>query len=244
MTGLALMRKAFKAEYLFLASLLIVPQAILCSCASGGKRNTKTYTLSEFSTSPLYGMIYDFENRPCSDASVVVDGREGPRSDINGRFVTHPLSKGEHLITISKEGYETVSLAFDFTRKSQVLYVRIISFGQLLKELEIAIENGEWVEADTLIERAEQIKNDDSVEQYLKALLFNSRGSSERAIGILQGIIDQGYHEPYVYLTLADIYQYQQKNREKAVFYIEEFLKLKRNREAEKRLELLKFDLE
>jgi tetratricopeptide (TPR) repeat protein len=240
MKGLALMQKAAKANCLFLAALLIVFQFFLCTCASDGKRKTKKYTLSEFSTAPLYGMIYDFDNKPCSNASVVIDGKDGPRSDINGRFITQPLSKGEHAIIVSKEGYESVSLTFEFSRKSQVLYVRMISFGQLLKQLESAIENGDWEESRRLIERAEQIKRDDPVEQYLKAMYFNGKGSTEYAIEILNGMIDQGYHEPYVYLTLADIYQYQLKNPEKAIFCLEDFLKLKRNREAEKRLESLK----
>jgi tetratricopeptide (TPR) repeat protein len=109
--------------------------------------------------------------------------------------------------------------------------------------LESAIENGEWEESRRLIERAEQIKRDDPVEQYLKAMYLDGKGSTEHAIEILSGIIDQGYHEPYVYLTLADIYQYQLKNQEKAIFCLEEFLKLKRNREAEKRLESLKSEL-
>jgi tetratricopeptide (TPR) repeat protein len=238
------MKKAAKADCFFLAALLIVPQIFLCTCASDGKRKNKKYTLSEFSTAPLYGMIYDFDNKPCSNAGVVIDGKEGPRSDINGRFITQPLSKGEHAITISKEGFESVSLVFDFSRKSQVLYIRMISFGQLLKELESAIEKGEWEESRRLIERAEQIKSDDPVEQYLKAMYFNGKGSAEHAIDILRGILDQGYHEPSIFLTLADIYQYQLKNPDKAISCMEEYLKLKRSREAEKRLELLKSELE
>ena len=63
------------------------------------------------------------------------------------------------------------------------------------------------------------------------------------AYQVLNGILEKGYHEPYVYLSLADIYQYQLNDPEKAVFYVEEFLKLKRNREVEKRLDSLKSEI-
>ena len=41
----------------------------------------------EFGEAPLFGMVYDFDNQPCSDALIFIDDEEGPQTDINGRFV-------------------------------------------------------------------------------------------------------------------------------------------------------------
>src|SRR5512145_1044729 len=62
--------------------------------------------LREFASSPLVGMVYDLDQKPCAGALITVDGQEGPRTDINGRFVIDALRRGEHLIGVSKQGYE------------------------------------------------------------------------------------------------------------------------------------------
>jgi tetratricopeptide (TPR) repeat protein len=223
-----------------LIACVVLLQLWLSGCAASRQRSDRPSVLYEFSRAPLLGMIYDYDNKPCSNSLVTVDGQEGPRSDINGRFITKPLSKGEHRITIEKEGYEPVPIVFQFLNRNQVLYVRMISFNQLLKELESAIEGGRWDEAHKLIERAEKIKRDDTVENYLKAMFFKERGFFEDAIEVLNGIIAMGFREPHVYLSLADIYQYQLNDAAHASKYLEEFLKSKRSREVEKRLESLK----
>ena len=48
-----------------------------------------------------------------------------------------------------------------------------------------------------------------------------------------------GYKEAYIYIFLADIYQYNLDNKEAAKENLEKYLKLKNNPEAEKRLNVI-----
>lgn len=203
---------------------------------------TKKDNLQDFSEAPLFGMVYNYDNQPCSGALVMIDENEGPRTDINGRFVIQSVSKGKHQITVTKDGYEKLDFSFEFLNKSQVLYLRMISFNQLLNEIEKSIENRNWKEGEKLIERAEKMKENDPVELYLKAILLKEKGDVEDSVDTLLNILDLGYNEPYVYLALADIYQYRLNNPAEAIKYIEEYLKLKRNSEVQERLIKLKME--
>jgi len=204
----------------------------------------KKESLYDFQTASLFGMIYDYDNKPCSDVKTTVDGEEGPSSDINGRFVIQSLSRGEHQITCTKDGYETVSLSFHFVSRNQVLYVRMISFNQLLDRAEKAIEYQQWEEGENLIQRAEQIQQNDPLAQYLKAVLLKERGEAQKAAEVLLNVLNTGFKGPYVYLALADIYQYQLNYLHEAAGYLEAYLKMESNWEVQKRLEKLKRELE
>jgi predicted Zn-dependent protease len=198
----------------------------------------------EFPKAPLFGMVYDFDNQPCSGARIVLDDEEGPQTDINGRFIIGSLSSGEYKIQVKKEGYEELTANFKFSNKNQVLYLRIISFNQLLRKAEYALEKKRLKETGELIQRVEAIDADDPVAMYLKALYLLECRKPEEAVKILNKILAKGYSEPVVYITLADIYQYRIDNAGKALFYLEESLKMQRNYKIEKRLEALKLELE
>jgi len=123
---------------------------------------TKDRTASmEFADAPLFGMVYDFDNQPCSGALIVLDDEEGPQTDINGRFVIGHLPRGEHKVQVKKEGYEELNTNFKFSNKNQVLYLRVISFNQLLRKTEYALEKKRLKETGELIQRVEAINADE-----------------------------------------------------------------------------------
>ena len=159
------------------------------SCAT-----RKPQDLSDFESAPMYGMVYDYENQACADTLIIINEERETRSDINGRFIITDLLRGNHQITAKKEGYETISFSLYFTNRSQVLYIRMISFYQLLKNIENEIEAQNWYEVELLMARAEKIKTDDPIQQYLKAVYMNQTGQPENAIEILLNIIDQNIH--------------------------------------------------
>ena len=119
----------------------------------------------------------------------------------------------------------------------------MISFDQLLKEIERAIENKKWEEGATLFERAERVKEQDPVAEFLKAIYFKEKGEIKRAEDILLNIIDTGHKLPHVYLSLGDLYQYHINDPEKALQYLSEYLKLESNHEVEKRYNRLRDEL-
>ena len=202
------------------------------SCATKNPR--------DFESAPLYGMVYDYDNQTCTDVLIRVNEEHETKSDINGRFVVTDLSRGNHQITAIKEGYETLTFSFNFTTRSQVLYIRMISFYQLLKNIEKELEAKNWYEVESLLERAEKIKTDDPIEQYLKAVYLNQTGQHDEAIQILRSILNQNYKEPIIYLTLSDIYFYKKNDIPNAIEYVEQYLKLESDREVQKRYESMK----
>jgi tetratricopeptide (TPR) repeat protein len=212
---------------------------VFISCTTLKKENP-----AQFETSSLFGMIYDYDNRPCTEVQISIDGREGPTSDINGRFIIQSLARGEHQMRFTKDGFETESLRFNFLNRNQVLYVRMISFGQLLEEAETALALQQWEEANDFIRRAENIKAGDPLARYLYAILLKERGRAREAADVLRGILGAGFTGPYVYLALADIYQYQLHDLEEAAGYLRDYLNIESNREAQKRLEELNTEIE
>lgn len=198
----------------------------------------------EFAKAPLFGMVYDFDNQPCSGALIIFDDEEGPQTDINGRFVIGFLSSGEHKVQVKKEGYEELTANFKFSSKNQVLYLRVISFNQLLRKTEYALEKKRLKETGELIKRLEAINADDPVAMYLKAVYLLECRKPEEAVIILNTILAKGYSEPVVYITLADIYQYRIDDTNKAISNLEKYLQIQRNNKVEKRLEALKLKLE
>ena len=212
--------------------LFIVSPMLFYSCAT--KRVENPY---EFSAAPVLGMVYDRENKPCGGAAIFIDGVESASTDINGRFVVASLSRGKHTVLAKKHGYEELIFTFEFLNRSQVLYIRVFSLAQLLSEAERAIAERSWEEAERFIERAERIEKDDPVGLYLKAVLFRERGRFDDAVSALGRIIDLGFKEPYVYLALADIFQYDLNDMQKAAEALEKYLDMKEDSDIRDRLE-------
>ena len=78
-----------------LVALLLL--LVLGSCVS--QREAR---VTSFRTAPLFGVVYDHDQRAVAGALILVDGTEGPRSDIEGRFVLRTLERGEHVVQVRK----------------------------------------------------------------------------------------------------------------------------------------------
>jgi tetratricopeptide (TPR) repeat protein len=192
----------------------------LSSCLSYRERR-----LREFDRAPLVGMVYDEEQKPCAGAQITVDGGEGPRTDINGRFLIDALERGDHRIGVSKQGFEPLEVPLSFVDRTQVLYLRVVSFGQLLRKAEESLDRRRLQEADGLLRRAEALDPEDPVGLYLRAVYFLKLDDNEQAIGLLQKILAQGQRLPAVLLSLADIYQYRLEDPAQAASFLREYLR-------------------
>ena len=212
----------------FLTLVLVLS---LSSCLSYRERR-----LREFESSPLVGMVYDQEQKPCAAALITVDGEEGPRTDINGRFVIDALARGDHLFKVSKEGFETLEVPLSFVDRTQVLYLRMVSLNQLLREAEEALDRRRLQEADGLLRRAEALDPEDPVGLYLRAVYFLKLDDNQQAIGQLQKILAQGQRLPAVLLSLADIYQYRLQDAAQAVGFLQEYLRTEDDPDVRARL--------
>jgi tetratricopeptide (TPR) repeat protein len=192
----------------------------LSSCLS-----TRERRLREFNSAPLVGMVYDQEQKPCAAALITVDGEVGPRTDINGRFVIDALERGDHRLGASKEGFEPLEVPLSFVDRTQVLYLRVFSFGQLLRGAEEALDRGKLREADGLLRRAEALNAEDPVGLYLRAVYFLRLEDTGQAIGLLQKILARGQRLPAVLLSLADIYQFRLEDPAQAAGFLRDYLR-------------------
>jgi hypothetical protein len=198
--------------------------------------------LREFQEAPLFGMVYDHDQKPCPAAAVRVDGEERAQTDINGRFVIVDLSRGEHWIGVRKQGYEDLELSVQFLNRDQILYLRVISLRQLLEQAETALEKKKLAETASLLVRAERIDAGDPIGAYLKALYLLEKGAAAEAAEVLEGLAKGGYREAILYLSLADIYQYRLGDLTRAVASLQGYLELQNDPDVRKRLEALRPD--
>lgn len=210
---------------------LILLIFILASCST-----VKEEDVLSFEKSSLFGMIYDYDNCPVPAAEITVDGDKVPATDINGRFIIPNLTRGSHLIVVKKDGYEEFSERIDFLNKTQVLYLKIPSVKQLIDIMDSAIESMEWSLAEETIKRIETVDENDAIFIYFKTVFLYRTKCYEEAVKSLLELDQLGYKEAYIYIFLADIYQYNLNNNKAAKENLEKYLKLKNGPEAEKRL--------
>ncbi|MGO9409228.1 MAG: carboxypeptidase regulatory-like domain-containing protein [Spirochaetia bacterium] len=222
------------------AVALLLLAVTLVSCASQNRGDP-----SAFDRAPLFGMIYDEDNQPCPGVNLGVDGKDSDQetglvSDIRGRFVVPDLQRGKHVVIARKEGFEDLSVEVLFLNKTDVLFLRMVSFGQLLTSAEKALGERKWAEADAFLTRAEKLDAGDGVLLYLRAVRAYKIGMWQEAVVFLNIVLDKGIKEPAVYLFLADLYERKLAEPQKAIESLQEYLSRIADEEAQKRLDGLK----
>ena len=219
--------------------LQLLPVVLLLASSCVSYREQK---LREFQVAPLFGMVYDYEQKPCQAAAILVDGEQRAQTDINGRFVLGDLSRGEHRIGVRKPGFEDLEVSVQFLNRDQILYLRVISLRQLLEQAENALGKKRLAETVALLARAERIDAGDPVELYLKALYLLETGAAREAAEVLESLVGSGHREAILYLSLADIYQHRLQDRPRAAAALRAYLELQNDPEVQARLEALSQD--
>lgn len=213
---------------------LAVTALLFASCASVSKRAPLT-----FKSATLFGMVYDHDNRECANVRLVLDGKDHSTTDINGRFVLPDLAPGVHKLLATKAGYEPLEVVFDFSSPTQVLYLKMYSFDELLKQAELALGQEQWQLAQRYLKRAAGVTSHDAVLSYLYAILALKEKDYRGAARRLEALVASGTEDPSVYLFLADLYQYRLAKPALAVRALESYLKLANDPGVETRLQAL-----
>jgi len=216
--------------YLRKILIVVLPVILICSCVTGPSSTDK------FLFAPLNGKIFDYDNLPCSGVLVTVNKITKVKSDINGRFVVPSLAKGKHKFVLKKDGYETLEFTFEFLNSNQILWLKMTSLDQLIRQIEHKFDENAWDEVENLIARANKIEQDNPVVLYLTAVLYIHNTWYENAIEVLEKVIEKDTEEPIIYLTLADIYQYNVDNPAKALEMLEKYVALQYNEKAYSRI--------
>ena len=193
----------------------------------------------------INGMIYDGDNEPVSNASIFFEEKKLAESDIYGHFRLFDVRKliksadTEPQLIISKKGYESSSISFDSDGNSQLLYIRLYSSEQLLAKTEESLRSKNFDSAESFLQRAEKTGCDTVSAVYLRAVKDIMQNKTEDAVSALEMLLTSGEKEPYIYLLLADCYQFYLIKPEKATEYLKMYLTTSYNPSVEERLQSL-----
>ncbi len=217
-----------KSAFIPLALLFLV----LASC-----KTTPNQSDLQFDKAPLFGMIYDLDNKACSGVDLILDGTQSTTSDIKGRFFLSDVKQGTHTIRAAEADHETLEVTFKFENRTQVLYLKMVSFDQLLSQAQDALDRRNWAESESLLKRAAAIHSANVVLVYLQSILDYQRADYAHAAVRLESLLASGVTISYVYLFLADLYQYHLGKPELAQKALVDYLKQTDNPDVRKRLD-------
>lgn len=188
----------------------------------------------------LQGMIYDRAGNPVTDAIIEIEGKAMGVSDLNGRFYISHMAPGTYRVKVQKEGYLPYEGTVAIRSHADVLYVGMVSWEDLCRRVEQALQEGRWGEAEEAVSRALEIKPDEPLVRFLAAVVYAIPARPERrpdrAIELLERLISEGHREPAIYLMLADLYEYDVGNLVKAAEYLSSYLSLKDDAKVRERL--------
>jgi len=185
--------------------LLIIILVSSCNSIDDG-------SFSLFNEAPLFGMIYDSESSPVVSAFVVLDDEKFSQTDINGRVLFRAVSRGNHSVVITKEGFEEVRMVLNFSNRNQVLYAILISLQNILDNLESTMHSGKMLEAKLFLARASKINSDDLRFKYLKIVYLTKINELEKALKEIDLLMESYPDDPYLILTHIKITEIITKN--------------------------------
>ena len=167
---------------------ILVLVLVLCSCKTTGVPGHID----------VYGMIYDFLNKPVPFCDVSLNAKLTGSTDINGRFGIPKVPRGAYTLTCLREGYETYQDSVFIGDRGQIIYVRIPSQSQLLTLTDDALTAMNLETAEEYIERAYLIdKNNIEMLFYYAAIKFRQRKYGEAA-GFLITARELGSRDIYI----------------------------------------------
>lgn len=192
----------------------------------------------------LQGIIYDYNSEPVSGAEIFLLESDSDKpaknvafSDITGHFSINSIKNyKEYTLIAKKNGYEDSSLQFLLTNSSQIIYLRMYSYNQLLSLAEEKVALKDYDTAEIYIKRAEAVGGSSLSYTYLLAVINYLRKNYNEALLYCENLINQGFNNSYIYLLLADIHENGFGDKEKTILYLAEYLKQNYNPEVEKRL--------
>jgi len=158
----------------------------------------------------MYAMIYDYENTPVAGVAVYLDGKLIVESDIQGRFVFEKMKSGTYSVKLVKKGYEVLEETFKYD-PMQVLYFKMVSASQLLVTAETALDNGEFADAENLLNRALLLEPNRPDVLFLKSIISYLQKRDKEAVEILEGLIKSGSTDPSVARLLEIINRMQKE---------------------------------
>lgn len=157
--------------------LIYISMLFLFSCQTKNISNldykdTKSY---------MYGMVYDFDNKPVGDAKIYINNNLITKTDIQGRFILNiKKSKDLYSITVKKETYESLSSSFSYDPMN-VLYFKLINTNQLLKQAEYYLSINSYESAIKFLQRATNLSPDRNDIKFLECIILYKKENYQAA---------------------------------------------------------------
>lgn len=163
-----------------LAALGLVP-VILVTGGCAGLADSRGFTAA-----PLHGIVFDGSGAPLGWAEIRVDGAQMVQSDIDGRFIVPGVRRGRVRITAAKEGHERVTREAEFVSRTQVLYVRLHSVGDLVRAAADALSGERVSAAVAYANRALAVDGESASARYAAACAHLRSGAPEETLRLLE----------------------------------------------------------
>jgi hypothetical protein len=219
---------------------IFISTAFLLLLIGGCASSPKIVNDIDYENISLNGMTYNQEGLPVKKVLITIDNRISVVSDYNGRFTIPSIKAGDHTIQASCTNHEKYIGEFTLKEPSELLYISLVSFDELVSYSEKCIKSKEWAQADAYVNRALTVDKTDIRARYLQAVLLATKQrierSPEKAREILTQLLGEGYTNPAIYLFLADLSQYDFSDTTKACEYLTSYLKQRTDIGVEKRL--------
>lgn len=143
----------------------------------------------------MYGMVYDGKEIAVEEVSVYVDGKLKAVSDMRGRFILkfyygNVMDKKKHQIRLEKDGYEKVQAEIFYDPMS-LLYFRLRSGEDVIRETEEKIERAAYEDGEELAKEVGRIKGYEVDGKYLAAIIKLRKKEKAKALEILNTIEDE-----------------------------------------------------
>ncbi|MFW5800930.1 MAG: hypothetical protein ACOCVC_02765 [Spirochaeta sp.] len=149
----------------------------------------------DFSAAPLHGMIYNSNGHGIFAAQLVLHDSTGDfreiYSDIQGRFSFPHVPRGRLQLSITHPEYEEHSHTFDFLDRTQILYLKLISWMDLIGVWKAAVTEERSQQADILLGRIRQAGCPPEVYTAAQAVHAYRRGETESAYELLDSLSDE-----------------------------------------------------
>ena len=152
----------------------------------------------------MYGMVYNGENVPVSNAEVFVDEKSITQTDTQGRFILISKQHKEFALSIVKSGYETIAGKFQF-EPMDVIHLVMLNAEQLVHRAENAMTEGRYHDVIIFCDRALVLNLDRIDAIYLKALGLVRLREYGRARTILEELQDIIGEREYIRLVLEGL---------------------------------------
>lgn len=158
-------------------------------------------------------MVYDYENRPVAGYNLAFGGYK-TRTDVSGRFSIPSMPLGSYNVIGKMEGYESYLAVITIGSKTDIVYIRIASFSDVINMTENALSANDNCSAEKYASRALCIDSDNNLGLfYLAVIKFRLQCFTESKT-ILEGIEKKGFGDIYTRKMLDFINSQGKKSNE------------------------------